>query len=235
MSDTQGANPPAATRVKAPAKKQNGDRVIIRSFSDVIYLYPSWIMSLICGIWVSVSDATPGSPGNSGILFTVVFFFNLSVIAFDYTRLTSVVILLMVVIFGLISVMYPGFGEFLQGVLDQPMFMNATFYWVWAVLLTFTLLSVIIKTRFDYWEVKNNELLHHHGLLGDVERWPSPNMRISKEIRDVVEYALLRSGRLVLMPQRESRAIVIDNVPNINKIEDGMQKLLSTLSVDHVS
>lgn len=215
-----------------PAHKNNAP-LIIRPFSDIIFLYPSWLMSIICGIWVSMGDASPTNPGASGILFTLVFFFNLTVMAFDYTRIMSIVILLTVVILGLLSSMYPSIGHFITSALDQPMFMNSTFYWVWAVALTILLVIVIGKTRFDYWVVNNNELLHHHGLLGDVERWPAPNMRISKEIRDVMEYALLRSGRLVLMPSRESRAIVIDNVPNINRVEIHMQKLLSTLRVDH--
>ena len=56
-------------------------------------------------------------------------------------------------------------------------------------------------------------------------------MRISKEINDVMEYALLKSGRLVLMPARESRVLVIKNVPNINRIEAEMQQILGTLRV----
>ena len=56
-------------------------------------------------------------------------------------------------------------------------------------------------------------------------------MRISKEIKDILEYALARSGRLVLVPQGESRAIVIDNVPSINRVEAQVQHLLSRLRV----
>lgn len=141
---------------------------------------------------------------------------------------------LMVVVLVLLSVIYPEVGEFFVSFMQQPLFMNATFYWVFAGGLTLVLLGVLIKARFNYWEIKNNELVHYHGLLGDTERWPAPNMRVTKEIRDVMEYLLCRSGRLVLIPSREPRAIVLDNVVGISNIEVRMQRLLNTLRVDHI-
>lgn len=205
--------------------------VIMRSYSDVIYLYPSWIASFISGIYVSVAPPTLEVPGLVGLIFTLVFFFNLSIIAFDYTRMTSIIVGLIILILVLLSNMYDGIRVALRDLFDQHLFMNGSFYWVWATLFSVVLVGVFIKTRLDYWEIKNQELLHHHGLLGDVERWPAPNMRISKEINDVMEYALFRSGRLVLMPARESRVLVIKNVPNINRIEKEMQEILGTLRV----
>lgn len=217
---------------KKKKKKKRISSVKIRPLSSIIYLYPSAIMAVICALWVKMSDASPADPGVSGILFTLLFFFNLSVVAFDYTRLTSIVVLLVMVILGLLSVMFEGLWAFIEAALSQPMFMNATFYWVWAVGFSVILCAVLLKSRFDYWEVNNNELLHHHGMLGDLERWHAPGVRITKEINDVMEFALCRAGRLVLVPQGEARAIVIENVPGINRIEREMQDLLSTLRVD---
>lgn len=209
-----------------------GDRLIIRPLSTIVYMWPTWIISFVFALLVSAGSASVEDPGYLGISYTLLFFFNLSVVAFDYTRLTSIVIVLLLVILGLLSVMYPSIWDFIHELFNQPLFMNATFYWVWAVGFSIILFAVFIKTRFDYWEIKNNELLHHHGLLGDVERWPAPGMRISKEINDVMEFVLLGAGRLVLMPQREPRAIVINNVPRINRVEKRMQRLLGTLRVD---
>ncbi|MEZ4464906.1 MAG: hypothetical protein R3F43_10510 [bacterium] len=227
MSDAQSAPKSAA---KTPSKPE--DRLIIRPLSNIVFMYPSWIASWIFALVMSMGNASPEVPGYSGIVFTLFFFFNLSIVAFDYTRLTSIVIALILVILGLLSAMYPVVGEVIRDVFNQPLFMNATFYWVWAVGFTIILFAVLVKTRFDYWEIKNNELLHHHGLLGDVERWPAPDLRISKEINDVMEFLLLGAGRLVLVPQREPRALVIENVPNINRVEKRMQQLLGTLRVD---
>ncbi|MEZ4265083.1 MAG: hypothetical protein R3F39_01805 [Myxococcota bacterium] len=210
------------------------DRLIIRPLSAAVYFYPTLVAALICGAVVTVRGATPESPGRTGLVFTLVFFFNLTVVAFDYTRVASIVLVLMGVITGLIAAIYPGFGHFIESLTNQPLFMNATFYWVWAGGLALVLGGVFIKTRFDYWEVRNNELLHHHGFLGDTERWPVPGMRISKEIRDVMEFVLARAGRLVLIPPNERRAIVLDNVPRIDRVEARIQELTNVLRVDEV-
>jgi hypothetical protein len=74
-------------------------------------------------------------------------------------------------------------------------------------------------------------LLHHHGFLANVERFPSPHLRIDKEITDVFEYLLLRSGRLILQPSEERRTIILDNVPFIDKKEEAITRMLSALQV----
>lgn len=205
--------------------------IVIRPLPDVVYLYPSAILTLVCGLIVQFGEASEASPGVTGILFTVFFFVNLSMLAFEYTRMTAIALVLGGMILGLLAVLFPGLRTFIQDVLDQPMFMNATYYWVWSGGFGVLLLLVLARTKFDYWEINSNEIVHRRGLLGDVERWPAPNTRMSKEIKDVLEYALLRSGRLVLVPPGEQRAIVIDNVPNINAVEVEIQRVLSTLRV----
>jgi hypothetical protein len=85
--------------------------------------------------------------------------------------------------------------------------------------------------RFDYWEVRPNELLHHHGFLSNMERLSAPNLRIDKEVNDVFEYLLLRSGRLIVHASNERRAIILDNVPNIRKKEEAITRMLGALQV----
>lgn len=217
----------------APAPEAPPQRplLVIRPLPDVVYLYPSAIMTLLCGLFVQFGGATEAHPGATGVVFTGFFFVNLSMLAFDYTRMTSLALGLGTVIAGLLAAMYPGLRQLMVDVVDQPLFMNPTFYWVWSGGFGVLLLLVLARTKFDYWEIHSNEIVHRRGLLGDVERWPAPNTRMSKEIKDVLEYLLLRSGRLVLVPPGEQRAIVIDNVPNINAVEAEMQRVLSTLRV----
>jgi hypothetical protein len=94
------------------------------------------------------------------------------------------------------------------------------------------LLIIIWVTRYlDYWEVLPNEILHHHGPLSDLERFPTMNMKFDKEIPDILEYLLLRSGRLVLHFAGEKTAVVLDNVLWIDRIEDELKKLLSRMEV----
>jgi hypothetical protein len=54
---------------------------------------------------------------------------------------------------------------------------------------------------------------------------------MNKEINDLVEFLLLRSGRLVFLPQSAREAIVIDNVIGVNRIEDEVKDLLSFMAV----
>ena len=67
--------------------------------------------------------------------------------------------------------------------------------------------------------------------LSDLERFSSPNLRIDKEINDIFEYLLLQSGRLILHPSNERRAIVLDNVFFISSKEKSITKMLGALQV----
>ena len=89
----------------------------------------------------------------------------------------------------------------------------------------------MIVVRYDCWEVRENEILHRHGFLGDLERYPSPNLRVDKEITDVFEYLLLGSGRLILHMSGERRAIILDNVPCIQTKVARLTQMLQTLHV----
>jgi hypothetical protein len=52
-----------------------------------------------------------------------------------------------------------------------------------------------------------------------------------KEITDVFEYALLRSGRLTIQPTK-GPPIVLDTVVNINGKQQRIQNLLDSISVE---
>jgi len=108
---------------------------------------------------------------------------------------------------------------------------SATFYWGITVILATIFLVVMVNVRFDYWEVRPNELLHHHGFLSNLERLPAPNLRLDKEITDVFEYLLLRSGRLILQFGDDRGTIILDNVPFIKKKEEAITRLLGALQV----
>jgi hypothetical protein len=47
----------------------------------------------------------------------------------------------------------------------------------------------------------------------------------------VFEYALLHSGRLILHPSSEPRAIVLENVTRINAKQDKLTRMLGALQV----
>jgi hypothetical protein len=108
---------------------------------------------------------------------------------------------------------------------------NRGFYWM--VFFTLMVVFLIIwLTRFlDYWEILPNEILHHHGPLSDLERYPTLNLKFDKEIPDVLEYMLLGAGRLVLHIPMVTKAIVLDNVLFINRKEEALKRVMSRLEV----
>ena len=89
----------------------------------------------------------------------------------------------------------------------------------------------MIVVRFDYWEVRGNELLHHHGFLANLERLSAPNLRMEKEINDIFEFLLLKSGRLIIYTSNDRQPIVLDNVPFIDKKEAAVMRMLGALQV----
>jgi len=213
-------------------------RIIIRPYPKIVFFYLTWMISLVCGILMAFAgdagiDADVARV--AGLLFFYIFAFNLLVVAFEFTRILAIAIIFMggmLVFLGLWLSHTVDFLSFLQGLsaLIDPR-MNANFFWIAFIAFTLVYGIVFLQTRFNYWEIQPNEILHHHGFMGDVERYPAPNLRMSKEINDVVEYILLRSGRLILHPSSERQAIVLECVLNINRVEDRVKDLLGSLQV----
>jgi hypothetical protein len=220
----------------APAREST--TVIVRPYPKIVYLYLTWLASILCGIFQPalvagemLNASTIRTSAFVGRIWVLLFVFNILVISFEFTRIRSVAI-----VFGILAFVFAGIefgylaavGTYLR---DLPIFMNKTFYYVVSVVFTVIYLLVFLTTRFNYWEFQPNEILHHHGFLGDVQRFPTRGLRMQKEITDVLEHILLRAGTLVLVPPGVERPIVLENVINLNKVEDKIQRLLGTLKV----
>jgi hypothetical protein len=171
------------------------------------------------------------------MLFLGMFAFNLLVMALDFPRFTLVAVILggLFTLFFLLWI-----GAFFQWDLMKPIHIlysgvyavaNKGFYLM--VFITLMLVfSIIYATRWlDYWEVMPNEILHHHGPLSDLERYPTMNLKFDKEIPDVLEWVLLGSGRLVLHVPNVAKALVLDNVLWITAKEEALKKVMSRLEV----
>ncbi len=208
--------------------------IFLVSYPKVVTLYPTFISSLLAGIFTAFMGEQ--NSATVCLLFLAVFSINLVVLAFDFPRTTSLTIFFLItaVVLGLILLFrnYPKILPVITRVLQMinPT-ANSTFYFCFALILGLIYVAVLINIRFDYWEVRPNELLHHHGFLSNLERFSAPNLRIQKEIDDVFEYMLLRSGRLILHPSNEPRAFVLDNVLFIDSKETRITRMLGALQV----
>lgn len=224
--------------MSSDAGTDNPKSIFLVPHPKIVFLYPTFVVAILAGIYSLVTKEPDGQwAHNMAMIFLGILGINLMVITFDFPRTTSLTIVFagMAVLLGLVLAFreypewLPKVTEFLRSL--KPV-ANGTFYFFFAGILAALYLAVLIVVQFDYWEVRPNELLHHHGLLSDLERFPAPNLRIDKEINDLVEHLLLGSGRLVLHPSDERRAIVLENVFFINKKEAELTKMLSTLQVE---
>ena len=223
--------------LEAKAGQKIPDRIYLVSYPKIVFLYPSLIAAILAAIVTGVRGNVEDNVNEIvSLIFLGIFCANLVVLSFDFPRTTSLTIFFLVVaaFFGiwLLSTANPDFlpaiGDFAKNL--RP-YANANFYGILSTVLVLIFIGVAISVQFDYWEVRPNELLHHHGVLSDLKRFSAPNLRIDKEINDLFEYLLLRAGRLILHPSNERRAIVLENVFFINRKEQQITKMLGALQV----
>ena len=236
LQETHAKDAAAAKLEHAHEKK-----IFLVSYPKVMFLYPTFFATLICGfVMLCLDEPVPGKPHPVheivSLVFLGVFALNLVVITFDFPRTTSLTLFFFVamICMGLFLLLKlnPEMIGFLTGFFEalKPV-ANAYFYFLMSGIMFTFYLAILVAVQFDYWEVRPNELLHHHGFLSDLKRYSAPNLRIDKEINDVFEYILLRSGRLIIHPSREPRAIVLENVCFINKKERMLTKMLGAVQV----
>jgi len=215
--------------------------IFLVPYPKIILLYPILLASIGAAIAMHFFGGTVDhQPNHAAIVVAEIFLaitaVNLVILAFDFPRATSLTLFFFVVAIVLGFVLLVTFKPQVMPMLQDAFARlrpaaNATFYWSVAGVMAAIYVAVFISVRFDYWEIRPNELLHHHGILSDLERLSAPSLRIEKEINDVFEYFLLRSGRLILHPSDDRRAIILENVPFIDRKEESITRMLGALQV----
>ncbi len=240
MADDQSSAEEAnAEQTDDSLKSTSGpDPVFLVSYPKIVFLYPTVLAALFGAIymWVQGNDPAADYAVFPARVFLIVLTVNLVVVSFDFPRTTSLtwffaIVALCVGLWMLFHTNHniaPWVTAQLSKITPRA---NGSYYFIFALSILFLFVCVIVSRRFDYWEVRGNELLHHHGVLSDLERFSAPNLRIDKEINDVFEYLLLRSGRLIMHPSQERRAIVLENVMFISQKEERITRMLGALQV----
>jgi hypothetical protein len=242
-SATASAPPSSAEPKEARKKKSRGGvRIYLVPYPKFIFMYPTLIVSLVAAIVLFFAGHRAVDPDTDSLavvmtgLFLIVLTFNTFIITFDFPRATSLTLVFVAISF-LLGVwmlaiakpdLLPTIGKVITTI--RPV-ANSSFFACIAIGMMLLYAAIFIKVRFDYWELSNNELLHHHGILSDLKRFPAPNLRIDKEINDVFEYLLLGAGRLILHPSTEKRAIVLDNILFVSTKEKELTKALGSIKV----
>jgi hypothetical protein len=202
--------------------------IIVRPLPKVIFFYPIWIVSMFFALF-------PEPGALSGQLWMGLFFFNLLVIAADFNEerslimgLTGVATVLALLYFDVLGSVGGWFANL------QPV-MNQTFYALIFGGLSLIYLLVWIRSRFDYWTFRPNEVVYRYGLFPKMKRYSTEDLRWDKEIPDVLERLLAGSGRIILTTPHERHPVIIEHVVRIGKIDDKIADLLGVKAVVHTN
>ena len=213
-----------------PAQKKHPSEIFIRSYPKVIFFWPLLFTSLILWI-VEIMDDSSLTP-ILGTVWFIVFFINIFVTAFDFssTKFFVLILAIVVIILLVVFLVLPRFALPAMGQLDLSL--SPQFYLVMTLILFFILGIVILSTRFEYYKIERNEIIHKKGIFSSAERFPVKSLRFKKEIPDVFEFFLLRAGKFTIMPGKADEVMILDTVLNINKVEKHLDWLLSHVSVE---
>ena len=252
MAEAEPTNPETADVSVAEAKKRveerkNLDRIVIHPFPKVVLLWPVMVTSLLFyfvgggGDLIGTAEDPIIARSALGWWWMVIFFFNLLVHTFDFGRNNFI---------ATIAVMGVGFlglwvwdlqsdtavyGEIYHFFSRQELNMHPNFYAMMAAVLAVLMLMAFITTRFNYWVLQPNQLTHKHGILGDERHYATIQMAVEKEIPDVFEFMLFGSGRLIFKPgtgQDQNKALVVDNVFRVTRLESKVKEFLGIIKVD---
>ncbi len=227
---------------ESPRRPPHAKSILLVPFPKFIFMYPTLIAATVAaailyfGGFSTIDPATQTLPVVVTSVFLVIMMANMFVIVFDFPRATSLTLVFVVlsVVLGLwiLTIVQPDVLPSIENfVLTIRPAANATFFVCIAGAMMLMYIAVFVSVRLDYWELRNNELLHHHGFLSDLKRYPAPNLRVDKEINDIFEYLLLGAGRLILHPSTEKRAIVLDNVLFVGHKERELTRVLGSIKV----
>ncbi|MFX0059680.1 MAG: hypothetical protein ACFE85_17860 [Candidatus Hodarchaeota archaeon] len=211
-------------------KSKQVTHVILRSYPKIIFFWPLLITSFILWLLQMLVQDPVAWYGN---FWLIVFFINIFITAFDFssTKFFVLILVVVVVILLLIFLVFPNFGPIALPGGEFNAGLTAEFYLVMTLILAIILFLVVLSARFDYWKIERNEIYHKAGIFTSAERIPTKSLRIKKEIPDVFEFFLLRSGTITLMPGHGD-VIPLTTVLNINKKQEHIDWLLSYVSVE---
>lgn len=257
------------------AERHAPRRIVIRPLPKIVFLYPTWILAIICAVWAQVGGvpyvqqraadpapaavasenpsagtATEGSAASAstgevahvvkapprwlGNTFMVVFLLNLIIFSFDFPRTRGLVILFGGVALLLFLVHFEIIGPLADLFRKLQPFADVQFYTALALFMAIVAGCVVFHTRFNYFEIEGNSIIHYTGFLGKSRRYPTPNLRRQMEITDVFEFLLLRSGKYIFYPAQEQEALILEVVPNIMKKDKELQMMMGTVKMDAV-
>lgn len=212
--------------------------VYLRSWPKIVLLIPTFFMSLICGVVMRFYDYPQGNAFTIvhlwGLIFLLVLAINLAVLLYDLSlRGFLIVVLLIVTLVLAISLLSEGGSvwRYIGKALSVRVFANSAFYFMLCLVLWFNFAIAWVITRFNYWKVEHNEIIIHKGFMQEQERHPTAQARFKLVIDDIVEYAILGSGKLVFYFGDDATEHELPNILLVHRKAKKLDELLGRVAV----
>lgn len=213
-------------------KATEKDQVILRNFPKAIFFAPLFLVSVI--FWIVQSFLTDLNPW-LGIIWVIIFFSNFTVTALDFPSYRVLILILGIVIIVLLALFLGLIPTLKQlGIIGQNFRIGlpVEFYMIMTIILGLILGLVMLSTRFDYYRIERNEVIHKTGFFSTtLERYPVRGLRVKKEIPDIFEYFLFKAGTITLMFAKNNKIVHLNTVLNVKKKAERIDFLLSSLHV----
>jgi len=215
----------------------SNDRLVIRSYPKAITLLPTALLALIFGI-VELFPGAFNAVGRAlGLFFMFIFFFNILVIAFDFTEAKTygfigliIILILAYIVLAQAEIIPADVGSGLIKSLDIRL--TAQAYLGLALSIFFMMLIAWLSTRWKYWIVESNQITKKEGLFGRVERFSTAGVRYDIRIDDVFEYIIFKAGSIVFYFPTKKIAEKIPMVLNVRKVERRLAEILGRVEVE---
>jgi hypothetical protein len=220
------------TEQKKAKPKKEKEYLIVRSYPETLFFYPSAIVGIIVLIIQFMAGDTldPELANQMGTFFFAVFAFNFVVVAFDFglgkTALIAAGVIILVLIFILLQ---QQIGDAFSLTLSWPNInMSTEFYFFFTLLMIAHFILIYIYSRIDYWLISPTEIYHHRGILGDERRFGNAqHAHIEKTTPDIFEKMLFLSGDLFIKPETDPHIYRVANVFRVNHKEKKIRGILS--------
>jgi len=207
------------------------DDIILRSFPKGIFFTPLFAISII--FWI-IQVFLPELNPWLGVIWLIIFFSNFFVSALDFPSAKFLIIILGTLIVVLLLIflgLFPTLEEAEIIGKNINLGLPAEFYLIMTIILGLILGLVVLTSRFDYYRIERNEIIHKKGLFtSHIERFPVRGLRIKKEIPDLFEYLMFRAGSLTLIIAKGT-VVHLNTVLNVKKKVEHIDFLLSSLHV----
>lgn len=217
-----------------------GHMVLIRSHFKSIFLIPLALVSLICGIAVTMGGDSADAESWRyawGLIWICTFMFYMNIFIFEWNRAWTIVLMggmvtTIAILFAINSDSFPVFRNIWSGIKGLHFDLSAEVYMFFFLFFAFCAFVSWVKTRLNYVVIEHNEMqIYRNAFFGDRERISMLNPRIEVKVQDMVEYfhPFYRAGTVII--HAPTKTIILDNVLGIRKVERITDRLGSTLSV----